>query len=363
LNVNSDKIFTASEVNPLLDNLRGILDNLQIKLDSVAPSVTSIIVDDTGRATGDETALETEEERKVMAGVYRTVISDINLNGFIANIVPLSDLKLLASKVHENETVLQVPPPLPSGLKSKGAKESPMARSCQDLFDAMYQDDPIYMEFIKENTKKEERASRKKTKGKGDFSDVKTIDEKEKVPTSSAKRPAMPQDAKSIIKNREFDENKCSNESLSRLAASNATTTNSGMLYSDGTQSSALGTKSSHSIFSKKDTISSVQSTEVSSTNDERYVLSPKKDTTMEDKYSSLISVSKKQSATPQANCRQCLGKLEGDVILAMGKVYHIDHFRCTRCQKDTSACIYYELENRPYCQPCYFKSEPQDSV
>jgi LIM domain len=70
-----------------------------------------------------------------------------------------------------------------------------------------------------------------------------------------------------------------------------------------------------------------------------------------------------KAKLSPQAQlanyCRQCTGRLtEGDVVLASSKLYHIDHFRCNRCQKDISACVYYEYDVQVLCQPCFFNTD-----
>lgn len=65
-----------------------------------------------------------------------------------------------------------------------------------------------------------------------------------------------------------------------------------------------------------------------------------------------------KSSSQNSTHCRKCEQKLEGDVVLASGKVYHLDHFRCNRCQKDISSCLFYEYDIQTLCQPCFFNTD-----
>lgn len=58
------------------------------------------------------------------------------------------------------------------------------------------------------------------------------------------------------------------------------------------------------------------------------------------------------------AMCRTCNSKIEGDILIGGGKMYHMDHLRCMRCQKDLSICMFHELEGQNLCQHCFFTSE-----
>lgn len=54
--------------------------------------------------------------------------------------------------------------------------------------------------------------------------------------------------------------------------------------------------------------------------------------------------------------CNACGGSINGQVITAMGSLWHPDHFRCFYCQCSIGTSIFYEKDNKPYCEHDYLQ-------
>jgi len=52
--------------------------------------------------------------------------------------------------------------------------------------------------------------------------------------------------------------------------------------------------------------------------------------------------------------CHYCKNPILGEVITAMGRVYHVDHFICTNCHVALGTRNFYEIEGHSQCENCY---------
>ncbi|KAI8925275.1 hypothetical protein BC831DRAFT_461732 [Entophlyctis helioformis] len=54
--------------------------------------------------------------------------------------------------------------------------------------------------------------------------------------------------------------------------------------------------------------------------------------------------------------CQVCHQRIDGEVLIAgqPQRFYHLNHFCCGGCGKDLSATVFYEMDGRPWCQPCF---------
>lgn len=43
-------------------------------------------------------------------------------------------------------------------------------------------------------------------------------------------------------------------------------------------------------------------------------------------------------------------------VITALGKIWHVEHFCCYSCQEELGTRSFFERDEMPYCEPCYHK-------
>lgn len=53
--------------------------------------------------------------------------------------------------------------------------------------------------------------------------------------------------------------------------------------------------------------------------------------------------------------CAHCDEPILDRCITALGKKWHTDHFICTQCLKPFAGGNFYEKENRPYCEGCFY--------
>jgi paxillin len=60
--------------------------------------------------------------------------------------------------------------------------------------------------------------------------------------------------------------------------------------------------------------------------------------------------------ATPAARgvCNYCRKPILGEVIQAMNKAFHPEHFICNNCQEPLGTRNFYEQEGHPHCENCY---------
>lgn len=52
--------------------------------------------------------------------------------------------------------------------------------------------------------------------------------------------------------------------------------------------------------------------------------------------------------------CHSCRLPIIGVPVSAMGKVYHIEHFLCFKCETPFNGEKYHEFEGKPYCELHY---------
>jgi len=52
--------------------------------------------------------------------------------------------------------------------------------------------------------------------------------------------------------------------------------------------------------------------------------------------------------------CSHCRQPILGEVMTAMGKTFHIDHFICSNCQVPIGTKSFYEVEGQVQCEGCY---------
>jgi paxillin len=53
-------------------------------------------------------------------------------------------------------------------------------------------------------------------------------------------------------------------------------------------------------------------------------------------------------------SCHGCLKPILGQVITALGHLWHPDHFVCSHCNICIGTSIFYEKDNKPYCESDY---------
>ena len=54
--------------------------------------------------------------------------------------------------------------------------------------------------------------------------------------------------------------------------------------------------------------------------------------------------------------CRECEMPIVGQVITALGYLWHPDHFQCFHCNCPIGTSIFYEKDNQPYCELDYIQ-------
>lgn len=54
--------------------------------------------------------------------------------------------------------------------------------------------------------------------------------------------------------------------------------------------------------------------------------------------------------------CAGCEKVISGQVITALGQLWHPDHFICSHCHGCIGTSIFYEKDNKPYCEADYLK-------
>uniref|UniRef100_H2SLI4 Transforming growth factor beta-1-induced transcript 1 protein n=1 Tax=Takifugu rubripes TaxID=31033 RepID=H2SLI4_TAKRU len=56
-----------------------------------------------------------------------------------------------------------------------------------------------------------------------------------------------------------------------------------------------------------------------------------------------------------KGNCSACQKPVVGQVVTALGKVWHPEHFVCTECEAELGNRNFFEKDGRPYCESDYF--------
>ncbi|XP_071518087.1 uncharacterized protein [Panulirus ornatus] len=59
-------------------------------------------------------------------------------------------------------------------------------------------------------------------------------------------------------------------------------------------------------------------------------------------------------TTTQKGCCCACDKPIVGQVITALGKTWHPEHFTCTHCNQELGTRNFFEREGRPYCEPDY---------
>lgn len=55
-----------------------------------------------------------------------------------------------------------------------------------------------------------------------------------------------------------------------------------------------------------------------------------------------------------KGTCAYCRQEILGEVVQALGKTFHVDHFVCGHCQEPIGTRTFFELEGLPNCERCY---------
>ncbi|XP_033230185.1 paxillin isoform X7 [Belonocnema kinseyi] len=59
-------------------------------------------------------------------------------------------------------------------------------------------------------------------------------------------------------------------------------------------------------------------------------------------------------NTTQKGCCNACEKPIVGQVITALGKTWHPEHFTCTHCNQELGTRNFFEREGHPYCEPDY---------
>ncbi|XP_071868869.1 paxillin isoform X1 [Bombus fervidus] len=59
-------------------------------------------------------------------------------------------------------------------------------------------------------------------------------------------------------------------------------------------------------------------------------------------------------NTTQKGCCSACEKPIVGQVITALGKTWHPEHFTCTHCNQELGTRNFFEREGHPYCEPDY---------
>ncbi|KAH3766189.1 focal contact protein paxillin [Pelomyxa schiedti] len=80
----------------------------------------------------------------------------------------------------------------------------------------------------------------------------------------------------------------------------------------------------------------------------------PAKKDDLEDLLGKLNDQLSSDSPSSRGTCFFCNGPIQGEIIQALGKSYHPEHFRCGNCKSPLGTATFYEHEGRPNCEKCY---------
>lgn len=59
-------------------------------------------------------------------------------------------------------------------------------------------------------------------------------------------------------------------------------------------------------------------------------------------------------TTTQKGCCSACDKPIVGQVITALGKTWHPEHFTCTHCSQELGTRNFFERDGHPYCEPDY---------
>lgn len=59
-------------------------------------------------------------------------------------------------------------------------------------------------------------------------------------------------------------------------------------------------------------------------------------------------------TTTQKGCCNACDKPIVGQVITALGKTWHPEHFTCNHCAQELGTRNFFERDGHPYCEPDY---------
>lgn len=59
-------------------------------------------------------------------------------------------------------------------------------------------------------------------------------------------------------------------------------------------------------------------------------------------------------TTTQKGCCNACDKPIVGQVITALGKTWHPEHFTCNHCNQELGTRNFFERDGHPYCEPDY---------
>merc|ERR1711915_327279 len=57
---------------------------------------------------------------------------------------------------------------------------------------------------------------------------------------------------------------------------------------------------------------------------------------------------------TQKGVCAACNKPIVGQVVTALGKTFHPEHFTCDQCNMELGTENFFEREGKPFCENCY---------
>jgi len=61
-----------------------------------------------------------------------------------------------------------------------------------------------------------------------------------------------------------------------------------------------------------------------------------------------------KENPSSRGTCFTCRGAILGEIIQALGKTYHPEHFTCGNCKQSLGTRTFYEQNGQPHCENCF---------
>jgi paxillin len=52
--------------------------------------------------------------------------------------------------------------------------------------------------------------------------------------------------------------------------------------------------------------------------------------------------------------CHACNKPIVGQVVTALGKTWHMEHFTCTHCNRELATQNFFDRDGKPYCEADY---------
>lgn len=116
---------------------------------------------------------------------------------------------------------------------------------------------------------------------------------------------------------------------------------------------------SSLSMYKNKDEIVSIANSNKASKNNSSFLVKNNEETPTSQAMSSanrLLQESSPRLIPDKNKCAECHEQIVGQVITALGLIWHPEHFKCTCCLCLIGTNIFYEKDLQPFCEVCYVK-------